>query len=184
MTFQTSKLPNPVAKKKKKWHHFHALYALRNFTHIYNLGSIQFRVWNTLGILWELYRKNQMDCRFKRDFLIVRSKGNVMYKGIYGLSLILPFWPKFLRVGEGGEEGPICLSTLDPNGQSGPLSGRQKWHFNAYYRIKLKLILMIKMMISVMKIVLFLTIMVMKMTKNRQIPCLLSQNIPLLGTIT
>ena len=130
------------------------------------MGSIQLRVWNTLGILWELYRKNQMDCRFKRDFLIVRSKGNVMYKGIYGLSLILPFWPKFLRVGEGGEEGPICLSTLDPNGQSGPLSGRQKWHFNAYYRIKFKLILIMKMMISVMKIVILLMIMVMKMTKK------------------
>ena len=70
------------------------------------------------------------------------------------------------------------------NGQGGPFSGRQKRHFSAYYRIKLKSILIIKMMISVMKIVIFLMIMVMKMTKNRQIPCLLSQNIPLLGTIT
>ena len=70
------------------------------------------------------------------------------------------------------------------NGQGGPFSGRQKRHFSAYYRIKLKSILIIKMIISVMKIVIFLMIMVMKMTKNRQIPCLLSQNIPLLGTIT
>ena len=66
----------------------------------------------------------------------------------------------------------------------GPFSSRQKRHFSAYYRIKLKSILIIKMIISVMKIVIFLMIMVMKMTKNRQIPCLLSQNIPLLGTIT
>ena len=70
------------------------------------------------------------------------------------------------------------------NGQGGPFSGRQKRHFSAYYRIKLKSILIIKMIISVMKIVIFLMIMVMKMTKNRQIPCLLSQNIPLLGINT
>ena len=43
---------------------------------------------------------------------------------------------------------PPCL-----NGQGGPFSGRQKRHFSAYYRIKLKLILIIKMIISVMKIV-------------------------------
>ena len=81
---------------------------------------------------------------------------------------------------------PVKLRPPPPrlNGQRGPFSGRQKRHFSAYYRIKLKLILIIKMMISVMKIVIFLMIMVMKMTKNRQIPCLLSQNIPLLGTIT
>ena len=81
---------------------------------------------------------------------------------------------------------PVKLRPLPPrlNGQGGPFSGRQKRHFSAYYRIKLKSILIIKMMISVMKIVIFLMIMVMKMTKNRQIPCLLSQNIPLLGTIT
>ena len=81
-----------------------------------------------------------------------------------------------------------CPLSSDPpprlNGQGGPFSGRQKRHFSAYYRIKLKSILIIKMIISVMKIVIFLMIMVMKMTKNRQIPCLLSQNIPLLGTIT
>ena len=82
-----------------------------------------------------------------------------------------------------------CPLSPDPppprlNGQGGPFSGRQKRHFSAYYRIKLKSILIIKMIISVMKIVIFLMIMVMKMTKNRQIPCLLSQNIPLLGTIT
>ena len=81
---------------------------------------------------------------------------------------------------------PVKLPPPPPrlNGQGGPFSGRQKRHFSAYYRIKLKSILIIKMMISVMKIVIFLMIMVMKMTKNRQIPCLLSQNIPLLGTIT
>ena len=38
------------------------------------------------------------------------------------------------------------------NGQGGPFSGRQKRHFSAYYRIKLKSILIIKMIISVMKI--------------------------------
>ena len=81
---------------------------------------------------------------------------------------------------------PVKLRPPPPrlNRQGGPFSGRQKRHFSAYYRIKLKSILIIKMIISVMKIVIFLMIMVMKMTKNRQIPCLLSQNIPLLGTIT
>ena len=33
-TFQTSTLPKTVAKKLKIWHHFHALYALRYFTHM------------------------------------------------------------------------------------------------------------------------------------------------------
>ena len=57
------------------------------------------------------------------------------------------------------------------NGQGGPFSGRQKRHLSAYYRIKFKLILIIKMVISVMKIVIILMIMVMKMTKkNGQCP--------------
>ena len=81
---------------------------------------------------------------------------------------------------------PVNLSPPPPrlNGQGGPFSGRQKRHFSAYYRIKLKLILIIKMINSVMKIIIFLMIMVMKITKNRQITCPFSQNIPLLGTIT
>ena len=51
-----------------------------------------------------------------------------------------------------------CPLSSDPpppprlNGQGGPFSGRQKRHFSAYYRIKLKSILIIKMIISVMKI--------------------------------
>ena len=53
---------------------------------------------------------------------------------------------------------PVKLSPPPPhlNGQGGPFSGRQKRHFSAYYRIKLKSILIIKMIISVMKIVTFL----------------------------
>ena len=49
---------------------------------------------------------------------------------------------------------PVKLSPPPPrlNGQRGPFSGRQKRHFSAYYRIKLKSILIIKMIISVMKI--------------------------------
>ena len=57
------------------------------------------------------------------------------------------------------------------NGQGGPFSGRQKRHFSAYYRIKSKLILIMKIIIFVMKIEIIWMIMVMKMTKkNRQIP--------------
>ena len=47
--------------------------------------------------------------------------------------------------------GHCPLSSDSPpsrlNGQVGPFSGRQKRHFSTYYRIKLKLILIIKMMI-------------------------------------
>ena len=43
---------------------------------------------------------------------------------------------------------PVKLSPLAPrlNGQRGPFSGHQKRHFSAYYRIKLKPILIIKML--------------------------------------
>ena len=73
-----------------------------------------------------------------------------------------------------------CLLSSDPpspsrlNGQGGP-----KTTFNAYYRIKFKLILIMKILISVMKLVINL-MMVMKMTKKQ----LVSKKIPLLGTIT
>ena len=69
---------------------------------------------------------------------------------------------------------PPYPTTISPtprlNEQGGPspaFSGRQKRHFNVYYRIKFKLILIMKMMISVMKIVIILMSMVMKMTKKQ-----------------
>ena len=51
--------------------------------------------------------------------------------------------------------------------QGGPFSGRQKQHFSAYYIIKFKLIMTIKMMIAMMIMVIILIIMVMKNTKNQ-----------------
>ena len=59
-------------------------------------------------------------------------------------------------------EPPPCL-----NGQGDPFSGRQRHYFNAYYRIKFKLILVMKMMISVIKIVIILMITVTEMTKKQ-----------------
>ena len=83
--------------------------------------------------------------------------------------------------------GHCPLSSDPPLALTGKVvlfSGHQKQNFSAYYRIKFKLILITKIMISVMKIVIILMITVTKMTKNRQIPWLLSQNIPPLGTNT
>ena len=66
-----------------------------------------------------------------------------------------------------------CPFNRDPppsNGQGGPFSGHQKQHFSAYYRIKLKLIMVMKMMITmmvvVMVVVMILMIMVMKTAKK------------------
>ena len=55
----------------------------------------------------------------------------------------------------------VCKSSKK---QGGPFFGRQKRHFSAYCRIKFKLILIMKMMISVMKIVILLMFLLMKMT--------------------
>ena len=48
-----------------------------------------------------------------------------------------------------------------------PFSSRQKRDFSMYYRVKLKLILIMKDVISMMKIITMLMIMVMKMTKKQ-----------------
>ena len=52
------------------------------------------------------------------------------------------------------------------NEEGGPFFGPQKRRFSAYYRIKFKLILIMKMMISVMKLAMILMIKVMKITKK------------------
>ena len=64
---------------------------------------------------------------------------------------------------------PVKLRSLPPprlNEQGGPFFGPQKRRFSAYYRIKFKLILIMKMMISVMKLAIILMIKVMKITKK------------------
>ena len=47
-----------------------------------------------------------------------------------------------------------------------PFSSRQKRHLSAYYRIKFKLIMMMKMMNIMMIMVIIFMILMMKITKN------------------